>query len=848
MRTIPIHRDWTFGKGQFGAGELTAHPEAFCTVQLPHDYMIEEDVRPDAPAGPAGGYYTAGVAHYTKLLHIPGEWEGEQVGLSFDGAMMNATISVNGCKAALQHYGYAPFYVDVTPFVYFGRENRITVSLNPSMQPNSRWYSGAGLFRGISLVHKPRLAIRENGIFGYTDRIDYDEAGRPVRAFVKVRVETENKAAEDRTARVTVRLFREGEGERAVCRSQKILVPACGQETAYLALTVDAPALWCSETPNLYTLEAGIQHTGVFKTHETAVPDGTVDTDSVRFGVRTVSADAVHGLRINGRTVKLAGGCLHHDNGMLGAASLYDAEERKLRKLKEIGFNAVRTTHNPPSSAFIEACDRLGLYVFDEAFDAWGTEKQPGDYSMFFETDWEKDLTAFVRRDRTSPSVILWSTGNEIPERGGLNHGYTWAARLASQIRALDPSRPVSNAICSMWSGLDTILEEENRKKLQASLGVDGGQNVDAGGTDDSWENHTEAFANGLDVVGYNYLEDHYAFDHARYPDRVILGSENFGQEIGLHWPMVLRTPYVIGDFTWTAWDYLGEAGIGKTVFFGPDDPGLKKGPYSLMSHSSPFPWRLANDADVDINGGLLPQGAYRSVVFGSERTHLYAYHPETQGKTELISPWGFTDVRKSWTFPGWEGKSMQVLVFSRGDEAALLLNGQKAASLKAGEKEKPGLPLSFLFDLLYTPGTLCAVSYRNGKEISRDTLITAGEVCSIHLQCEKDALPADGNSLLYVNVELLDGDGNLVPDADWPLTAKVSGEGAYLAAFGSANPVTGENYTRGAFSAYRGRACAILRSGYTEGTAVLTVEGGGLKAQISLPVAPAPALFRRSV
>ena len=832
MRTIAIHRDWLFAKGQFSLPEVLSGSGRYKTVQLPHDYMIEEDVHADAVPGPASGYYCTGVAHYTKMVMIPAEWEKEQVGLAFDGVMMNATIFINGCKAAFQHYGYAPFYVDITEYILFGRENRITVSVNPSMQPNSRWYSGAGLFRGISLVHKPMLAIRESGIYGVTERIEYGADGAPLRAFLRVRTEIENKTTQNKLAAVTIRLHREGRPEEAFSRSAKIMIPSRSEETAYIAMTVEHPDLWSAETPDLYTLEAEVKELGIFKTHEIRTENGSTDSDTVRFGIRTVTADAVNGLQVNGKSIKLAGGCLHHDNGILGAVSLYDSEERKLRRLKEIGFNAVRTTHNPPSSVFLEACDRLGLYVFDEACDAWDTEKQPGDYNMFFETDWKKDLTAFIRRDRSCPSVILWSTGNEIPERGGLNHGYTWAARLAAKIRELDPSRPVSNALCSMWSGLDHFLEEENMRKLRETQGIDAGQNADAGKEDDSWEFHTEAFTNGLDIVGYNYMEDKYEYDHAHYPDRVILGSENFGKDIGMHWPMILDRPYVIGDFTWTAYDYLGEAGIGKSAFYAPDDPHVQDSPYSMMTQTSYFPWRLANDADVDINGNLLPQGAYRSVVFGSAQTCLYSYRPEATGKVEKLSPWGFTDVQKSWTWPGQEGHSVSVLVFSRAEEVTLELNGKPVRTLKAGESERGGLPLSFLFELPYEPGELCAVSWTDGKEVSRDTLSTAGPVHGIRLSCDRTVLPADGMSAAYVEVELVDAAGNVVPNADVPLRASISGTGAYLAAFGSGNPVTDENYARGAFTSYRGRACAIIRSGYEAGQVCLTVESGGMKSE----------------
>ena len=838
MRCQNIDQGWQFQHGLYtvSPGQIRENPR---DVDLPHDYMIEEEVREDAPARGAGGFYTAGVASYTKFLEIPAEWEGEQVYLKFDGVMMNATVEINGCKVSLQHNGYIPFSVNIAPYLYFGKSNRVTIITNPSMQPNSRWYSGAGIFRSVWLLHMPGLHIADNGIFGYTREIEYNAEGKPVCAYLRAEVELQNETIENRIALAEVYLTLEGQDEVLIRRSQKVQVNPCSKETAYISLTLDDPLLWDADTPVLYRLHAKVTDLGVFRTHLVPAAESTVDEDSVLFGIRTITADARHGLRINGRSVKLKGGCIHHDNGMLGAVSLYGAEYRKLSILKSQGFNAIRTTHNPPSAAFVEACDRLGMYVFDEAFDAWGIMKQPGDYNQYFDTDWEKDLTAFVKRDRCHPSVIIWSTGNEIPERGGLNNGYTLAARLAGTVRRLDPSRPVSNGICSYWSGLDDELTAENMKKLALEAPSEDTvlQNADAGKNDTSWEEYSEAFSNGLDIVGYNYMEDKYPLDHEMYPERVILGSENFPKEIGLHWDMIENTPWIIGDFTWTAVDYIGEAGIGHGEFMDPDDPLLAAGPFAFMSHTMAFPSRLADDADVDINGTVLPQGDYRSVVWGSTRTFLYSYDPASIGKTELLSNWGFTDVRRSWNWEGWEEKPVTVCVFSAADEVELILNGISAGRCKAGESLAAGLPKSFLFTITYIPGTLEAVSYQNGEEVSRDSLQTTGPLKALRLLPEKTELSADGHDLTYVRAELVDESGRVLPDAVLTLRASLTGAGK-LATFGSAVPVTAENYTSGTFASYRGRAMAIIRSGYEEGECTLTVSAEGLPdASVTLTI-----------
>ncbi|MBQ6551918.1 MAG: DUF4982 domain-containing protein [Lachnospiraceae bacterium] len=834
MRSISINKGWSFGPGQYSVMQMAGRTER--TVDLPHDYMIESDVFPEAPAGPASGYFTAGVAHYRKSIMIPAKWEGERVVLRADGIMMNATVEVNGSKAALQHYGYAPFSVDLTPYIYFGQENYILITVNPSMQPNSRWYSGAGIFRGLTLQHVPKLHISDDGIFVYTKELEYDAEGNAVAAYLLAEVDVENHTDKNEIAEITLSLIPEGSPEPVLTRTARIQVNPGKNETAYMAMTLDCPALWDSEHPNLYRAEASVKPYAEYRTHMIPAAEATEDKTDVLFGVREIRWDVRRGLRINGKSVKLRGGCLHHDNGLLGAVSLYDAEVRKLSALKSIGFNAIRTTHNPPSAAFIEACDRLGVYVFDEAFDAWGMGKQPGDYNQYFATDWQKDLTAFVRRDRVHPSVIIWSTGNEITERAGLGNGYTIQTQLATTIKALDPSRPVSNGICSFWNGLDDYMMMDIWKlmKQRESREI---QNTDFSGEEDrTWEEYTEAYTNGLDIVGYNYLEHKYAYNHDRWPDRVILGSENFPKEIGLHWPMIEKTPYVIGDFTWTAGDYIGEAGIGKSVFV---DPEAGMGALALSSHTSAYPWRLANDADIDITHNILPQGVYRGIVWHNDRTAVFSYDPDTFGKTEILSNWGFTDVRPYWRWDGREGKPVKIAVFAEADEAEVFVNGKSLGRKKAGESEACGMPFTFVFDAVYEPGTVEAVSFRDGKELSRDLIRTHGDPAALRLEPEK-ACADHENALLYVPVSVLDPDGALVPTGEVPLTAEVSGEGWVLAGFGSGNPVTEENYTKGEAKSFRGRALAVLRKCGESKDAVLTVkagEGCGIgTVQVTLP------------
>ena len=349
MKRICIDENWTFRKGLLDSpGMLKDDPGT--AVNLPHDGMISTPVRPDAPAKSDMGYFTGGLDNYTKMLFIPEEWKDGCVGLAFDGAMMNAAVDVNGCRAGLQHYGYAPFYVDLTKLAAFGAENRITVNVNTSMQPNSRWYTGSGLYRSVFLLYGPRVHIEPDGIFARTREVTED------LAFLETETEIRNETTENRLAEAEIFLIREDTGETAAHGKKVIHVKAGGLGKARVPLTVPHPLLWDAESPNLYRIRVRVRNL----THLEEDAEQAADEAETLFGIRTITADAVRGLRINGKSVKLKGGCLHHDNGLLGAVSLYETEARKIRKLKETGFNAIRTTHNPPSAALIEACDRLG--------------------------------------------------------------------------------------------------------------------------------------------------------------------------------------------------------------------------------------------------------------------------------------------------------------------------------------------------------------------------------------------------------------------------------------------------------------------------------------------------------
>lgn len=847
MRNMNLDCDWVFRTEQY-----SYYPDgkiANLHVNLPHDYMIASDVTEDAPAKQAMGYFTAGVANYTKHIIIPAEWEGERISLCFDGVMMNASVEINGSQVDHHHYGYTPFEMDITDKVIFGEENRITVNVNPSMQPNSRWYTGAGIFRSLKLVHTSKINIANDGIFFYTKSIDYADGmtfGEALRAHTVTDVRIQNRTTIDRIIRTEVFLYEDGCDTPTCNGSAMILVKAGSENTVHIPLIINAPKLWDAEHPNLYQVKARISHMAEMKAFFVTVDEiSYLDEYQTPSGIRTIQCDAVNGLRVNGRTVKLKGGCIHHDNGIIGSVSLMDAECRKLLKLQSLGFNAIRSAHNPPSSVLLEACDRMGMYVFNEAFDAWEMGKQPGDYNQFFTEHWKEDIKTFVERDRNHPSILFWSTGNEIIERGGLGNGFELAPMLADYLRSLDSTRLISNALCGFWGDPEITRPEKERRKLDALLRPLSKLNGSERANEDAFfEFGTEPFTNPLDVVGLNYYDGIYEKSGMLYPERTIVGTESFPQDIDLIWPLIMRLPYVLGDFTWTCYDYIGEAGLGKSVFVEEGDPRITGAPWCIGTGGSEFPWRLANDADFDINGVIKPQGYFRNIVWGSKRTALFTQEPKYHDKIELTGRWAWPNLYRNWSYKGYEGKPVKIVVYSVASTVDLYLNDKLIGTAPAGKANR----YTANFDITYEPGILMAISMEDGVEISRDTLVTAGSPTAIRLIIDnagadidavgtsligtgtsvflpdtKATLTSDGHSLTFVMVEVTDKDGHVVPDAALTLNASVTGA-ASLEAFGSANPITAENYTRGTFTTYLGRAMAIVRAGYEIGDAVLTV------------------------
>lgn len=798
MERKSLNDGWRFRLGKSLAFEEPGAVYQWRNITLPHDFMIESTPTEEAPARGFSGYFDGGLGVYEKQLFAPENWKGKKIILQFDGVYKNAVIGLNGHTLQFHPYGYTPFHVDLTDCLEYGQENRLSVRVNNTAQPNSRWYTGSGIYRSVDLLVSEPVYIVPWGVFAYTEDI-VDGMAR-----VLCQVTVKNETPEDR------KLFVKASIEEKASCGKAILLKANSSMTVRLNLLVSNPHCWDLEDPFLYKLSVSLNN-----------EEGReLDRDCVQLGIRTISVDTRRGFLLNGKTHKLKGGCVHHDNGILGAASFYDSEYRKMKLHKENGYNAIRCAHNPPSKEMLDACDRLGLLVIDEAFDKWRMERNPNDYHLFFEDWWERDMESFIKRDRNHPCIVMWSTGNEVDERGGLSDGNLWAEKLANKVRSLDPSRLVTHALCSMWSGLSDAdsdaVAEENRKNSIASGDL---QNVNTSYMDKIFGERTERFASCLDVVGYNYLESRYEKDGAQYPDRVICGTESIAMEIDRIWDKVERLPYVIGDFAWTSYDYIGEAGIGKSVFLNPDDPSNVT-QRSLMAKYSPYPWRLANDADFDICGFDRPQLHYRKVVWGSKETYISVQNPSHFGKKEIISMWGWPESEHSWSWTGSEGKKCRVFVYSAAPRVELFLNNQLIGVESAGKANR----YQAEFVCPFSPGVLAARSVWTDGSSTSDSLETVGKPVGLRLTGDRKQMTANAQDLTFVTVEIVDEQGRRVPMACCKAKATVSGP-ASLAAFGSANPMTEENYSAGCFTSYDGCLQAIVRAGDKPGIAKLTVE-----------------------
>ena len=769
-----FNRGWKFMLDDIEGAEATSFDDAaWRPVQLPHDWGIEDYEVQDSlykgpfykyqPGGGEVGFLREGTGWYRKTFSLPKLNEDQQVIIHFDGLQSIMQCWVNGHPAGDHSYGYSPFYFNITPYLnQEGTENTIAVrAVNPG--ENSRWYSGSGIYREVRISVLNPVSADIWGTTISTPMVSKD------RAKLKIDVSINNYSSEERSVSYRAKISGP-ESSLFEIEGSEIMIPAGGSAEVSMAKEITEPSLWSPANPLLYTAHIEIED-----------DNNMLDSYTQNFGIRSIAYSSEHGFLLNGEPFLIKGANMHHDNGLLGAAANKDAEYRRVRIMKQNGFNAIRTAHNPPSELFLDACDELGMLVIDEAFDAWAKPKRKNDYSVHFEENWKKDLRAMIKRDKNHPSIIMWSIGNEVIERA-LPAGLNITSELITELKKIDTSRPVTESICNFWD----------------NPGM-------------TWPDAQAAFEL-LDVSGYNYEWSKYETDHRDYPDRVIYGSETFPMEAWENWNVALKQPYVIGGFVWTAMDYIGEASIGRSAYI-PEDPDSRS--------QTGWPWYVAWCGDIDILGYKKPQSYYRDVVWGNSSLEMMVHARIPKGKTEFISRWGWPDELNSWTWPGAEGENLEVRVFTSYPSLVLKLNGEEVSR----KNLKPEDKITAVFNVIYAPGELEVIAYDQGKEMESLSFITAGKTDHLLLEAERKIIHAAKDELVFVKVTALDEKGNWVPTDQSSMHVDVTGAGELLAA-GNGSPWIQGSFRDEQFQLFQGRGQIIIRPQGSPGEISIRVSG----------------------
>lgn len=744
---------------QFQLTDDNGKIHAWETVDLPHDWSILSDFLETSPAGNDGGYLPTGKGHYKKILDLNKEDTFGMNSLLLEGVYMNSTLVVNGDTIGKRPYGYSSMLYDISASLKDG-ENVIEVLVDNSNQKNCRWYSGSGIYRHVWLLSAGKEYIKPWTLYITSRDVLNKSAEVNINASI---VNPENTILEVQTV-----IYYDN---KPIKESSETIHSA----NLNITLNIDNPKLWSPENPNLYLAKISL------------IKDGNViDITEESFGIRYFEFSAETGLKLNGQSIVLNGGCVHHDNGIIGARSYDAAERRKVKLLKDAGFNAVRTSHNPPSPAFLDECDKQGLIVIDESFDGWREAKNPYDYAIVFDEEWQNDIASMVLRDRNHPSIFCWSIGNEILERKSPEAVKT-AHNLAELCREFDPTRPITSALAS-W--------------------------------DEDWEIY-DPLAAEHDIVGYNYMIHKSESDHQRVPDRVMWQTESYPRNAFRNWEKVNDSPYIIGDFIWTAIDYLGESGIGRYYYEGETE--------GEHFHRNQWPYHGAYCGDIDIIGNRKPISYYRETLY-SDEPNIYIGVREPEGFKGKIKEtmWGTYPTWESWTWKGHEGKDIEVEVYTKYPRVALFLNDRLI-----GEKEvnrDSGYMASFT--LPYERGKLMAKAFdETGNLMNEIVLNTANNPVEIRLTADKDILNADNQDLVYLCAELVDENGNIVPDNDQIIDFSVEGEGVLIAT-GSANLKDTSGYYKPIRKTWNGRSLAVIKS--TSKTGEIKIKA----SSASLPVA----------
>lgn len=751
-------------------------------VTLPHDAMLGEKRVFESKGGKNTGWYEGKDYIYRKQFEVPYFYDDQMVILEFEGVYHDAEVLVNGKSAGKFQYGYSGFFVYVDRLIKPGM-NEVKVLIQNSDQPNSRWYTGTGIFRPVNLHVLPKKHFLMESIRITT--LDWKK----------------------RRIRISAELSAPGKVEFCVTDGEKVLYSesVTGTDEISVESELKEAELWSCEKPKMYTMKA------IFGHHEEEIP----------FGIRQISVNSKEGFCINGERVILRGACIHHDNGILGACAYADAEERKVRLMKNAGYNALRSAHNPCSKALLDACDRQGMLLMDEYVDVWYIHKTKYDYAGNVEKNYRKDLGAMVRKDYNHPSVVLYSLGNEVAETSE-EKGIKLCGDMRDYLHTVDGTRPVTcgvnlffNFLYSMGFGVysDEKAEKEPEKEVGSAFynklaTIMGDSFMKFGAWLPGSDIKTRDAYAKMDAAGYNYGIWRYKKDVRKYPDRVILGTETFCADAYLFWKLANKYPAVIGDFVWPGITYHGEVPYtgwekkeGRHVFIGSPD------------------WAGAGSGRVDMNGREWSEADYTKVVFGKLPIAIGVVPVNLSEKKYDISAWDLTCALGSWSWNGCEGKKTNVEVYSRADSAELFLNGKSLGRKKLKR-------CRCVFKVIYEPGILEAVSYtEKGEEDARTQLCSAGDDTVLSVRAEEGT-----KELYFVSLRYTDTEGIPKPLAKGRIRVKV--EGGELLALGNAKPLNAEGYLSDSTETYYGEAMAVIRPC---GTVRLYVESHYGKKELTL-------------
>jgi beta-galactosidase len=779
-RTVAdFDKGWHFHLGDVNDGEeASLNVAAWRPLNLPHDWSIEGKFSKDNPASPEGGALPGGIGWYRKTFTVPAASKNKLVYIDFDGVYQKSTVWINGHKLGFRPNGYISFRYELTPYLNFGGTNTIAVKVDNSVQPNSRWYSGSGIYRNVWLVTTDKIAIAHWGVHITTPEVTSELSKVQLNVVLKGVPPTENL----RTVSINAIIYDAKGNMVDLPHSADHRLGDSIFSVNFPEFVINKPHLWSVDDPYLYKVVIMVYGVG-----DRTFKPALLDTYTTTLGIRYFNFDADKGFFLNGKPMKILGVCDHHDLGSLGAAINTRALERQLEMLKAMGCNGIRTSHNPPAPELLDLCDKMGFIVMDEAFDCWEEGKVKYDYHLYFK-DWHKrDLQDQILRDRNHPSVIIWSIGNEIPQQGDTS-ALRVAPDLAAIVHSLDTTRPITTA---------NDRPDTSNKIIKSGA---------------------------IDLIGYNYHEFDYATFHSRYPGKKFIATETtsglekrgfyeqpsdsiriwptswdkpfttkdpsnpvsaydntrppWGSTHEATWKVMKKYDFLSGMFIWTGFDYMGEPT-----------------PYSWPSRSSYF--------------GIIDLAGFPKDVF-------YMYQSEWTAKTVLH------------IFPHWNwepGKMVDVWAYyNHADEVELFLNGKSL-----GVKKKTGDDLHIMWRVKYEPGTLKAISRKDGKVVLTSEIHTAGTPAKIELAADRKKIKADGKDLSFITVKILDKDGNLVPNADNLVNFKLNGE-AFIAGVDNGDEVSHDPFKANYRKAFNGLALAIVQTKEKPGSITFTATSAGLQ------------------